>query len=184
MQSSDSERTLGNLHVLGALSQNDKLMTNEDFFDIYAPTTWRAVLRTWYGERRAQNVARIKHAVRAGITFASKSLEDTNALLDALSDAAKPPVGGDAMRLRIATGEVQHHRMLEALKRARGGLGNLLQTYRDDAALVSQLSLIIAEIEDFCGVIAPLSAALHERTPAVDVDGVSYQPPPAYALTS
>jgi hypothetical protein len=183
MQSSDSERTLGNLHVLGALSQNDKLMTNEDAFDIYAPTTWRAMLRTWYGERRAQNVARVKHAVRAGVTFASKSLEDTNALLDALPDAAKPTVGGDAMRLRIATGAVQHHRMVDALKRARGGLGNLLQTYRDDAALVSQLELVIAEIEDFCGVIAPLSTALHERTHAIHADDAAYQPPPPYALT-
>ena len=53
---SEAERTLSNLHVLSALSQNDKLNTNEDVFDIYAPTSLRGMWRTWYGERRGQNV--------------------------------------------------------------------------------------------------------------------------------
>ena len=52
---SDAERTLGNLNVLSAMSQNDKLMTNEDHFNIYTPTTFRAIVRTWYGERRCHH---------------------------------------------------------------------------------------------------------------------------------
>ena len=154
---SSAELTLNNLHVLGALSHNDKLLTNDDTFGIYVPTTLRAVMRTWHGERRAQNVNRVRQTVRAGVAFASRALEDASALL------ASGDADDAAMRLRAETAVVHHTRMMEALGRARGGLGNLRETYRDDAALLSQITLVIEEVGVFERVMGPHSAALEAR---------------------
>ena len=150
---SEEERTLNNLHVIGALSHNDKLCTAEDVFDIYAPTSMRGLLRMWYGERRGQNVQRVRQTVRAGIGFAQRSLEEVQALGDT----------GETMRLRVDTMALQHLRMMEGLRRASGGMQNLLQTYREDAALYSQISLLIAEMEDFGRVLTPHTESLRER---------------------
>ena len=120
----DAERTLGNLHVLGALSHNDKLMTNDDTFDIYAPTSFRAVFRMLYGERRAANIARVKQAVRAGFAFATAAHDDVTTLCGGAT-------GGEdeRMQLRVSRLVVQHLRMCEGLCRAKTGLGHLLLTY-------------------------------------------------------
>lgn len=162
---SDVERTLNNLHVLAALSHNDKLNTNDDAFDIYSPTALRGAMRFWHGESRLHNVQRVRHTVRAAVGFASKSLEDANSLLEA--------AGGDAasasMHFRISTMALEHVRMVEALSGARRGLTNLLQTYRDDAALASQISLLTTEIDDFVSVIRVHSERLRERTVATSV---------------
>ena len=156
---SDAERVLNNLHVLSALSHNDKLMSNQDAFDIYQPTSLRGLFRTWYGEGRAQNVQRVRQTVRSAIGFASRALDDAKALLAAASEDA-------AMKMRVDTTALQHFRMLDALGRARTGLGNLRQTYRDDAALASQLTLLICEMEDYLRVIAPHSDDLRQRSGA------------------
>lgn len=142
------ERILGNLHVLGALSHNDKLMTNEDAFDIYIPTTWRGLVRSWYGERRGQNVARIRSTVRGAIEFSQRTLTDIRAY-HTRSDAEDV----DVNTLRRETMELQFRRMIDGLRRARDGLTNLIQTYRDDAALSSQIRLINEEIGDFLSVM-------------------------------
>ena len=81
----DAERTLSNLHVLAALNHNDKLITNDESFDIYPPSTWRALYRTWMGERRNQNVQRVRHTVRAAIDFATKSLHESESLADRMN---------------------------------------------------------------------------------------------------
>ena len=140
---SDEERTLGNLCVLAAVSHNDKLCTLEDAFTIYAPTTMRGLVRMWYGERREANVQRVRQAVRSGIGFAQQSLEEVNALREA----------ADTMRLRIDTTTLRHLRMVEALRRACTGMRNMLQTYKDDAALASQITLLVQEVEDFVQII-------------------------------
>ena len=145
---SEAERTLSNLHVLSALSQNDKLNTNEDVFDIYAPTSLRGVWRTWYGEKRGQNVTRVRQTVRAGIAFSHKSLEEVHTLSQSSN------------RLRMETVALQHLRMVEGLRRAKDGIANLLQTYREDAALSSQITLVMTEVEDFLKVIHPHSEGL------------------------
>lgn len=144
----DVERILVNLHVLGALSHNDKLMTNEDAFDIYIPTTLRGMMRSWYGERRGQNVARIRSTVRGGIEFSQRTLTDIRAY-NTRSIAEEV----DVNTLRRETMELQFRRMIDALRRARDGLTNLIQTYRDDAALSSQIRLINGEIGDFLSVM-------------------------------
>ena len=156
---SDAERTVSNLFVLSALSHNDKLLTNGETFAIYAPTTMRALVRTFYGERREQNIARVRQTVHSAIRYASKSLEEANAMHDAHGADAPP----SALRLRIETTALQHFRMLDALQRSCTGLRNLTQTYRDDAALASQISLLVGEVSDFTRVIGPHSEALRRR---------------------
>lgn len=138
----DAERTLSNLYILAALSHNDKLMTNEDSFDIYSPTSLRGLLRMWYGERRSQNVERVRQTIRAGIRYATQSLEDANTL------RVTPN-----LRFQYDTILLQHLRMLGALKASRLGLENLVQTYRDDAALKAQLQMIVSEADDYIRVL-------------------------------
>lgn len=145
----DAERTLGNLHVLAVLSHNDKLITNEDTFDIHTPTSLRALWRTWSGEGRVQNVTRVRSTVRAAIDFSYRSLADVEALR-----------AGNHDDLRVKTAALQHLRMVDGVERARTGLGNLIQTYRDDAALASQIALVNEEIADFLEVMRPHSTRL------------------------
>ena len=152
----DAERTLSNLHVLGALLHNDKIMTNEDAFDIYSPTSMRGLFRAWYGERRSANIARIRQAVRSAITFSSHSLEETIELLGATSRS-------DQLKLRTSSTAMQHMRMCDALRRARAGLHNLVQTYRDDAASSSQMALLMAEIDDYIQLITPHTDELRRQ---------------------
>lgn len=149
----EAELALSNLHVLGALSHNDKLMTNDTSFDIYSPSTFRGLFRMWYGERRDQNIARIRHTIRTAIAHASRAFED--AMTMKRCDATTTSI-----RLRIDVIVVQHRRIIDALRKAREGMSNLEQTYRDDPALCSQLSLLMEEIDSYLIVIAPLSAEL------------------------
>tara|TARA_B110001452_G_scaffold4181_1_gene3827 strand:- start:9109 stop:9753 length:645 start_codon:yes stop_codon:yes gene_type:complete len=144
----DVERILGNLHILGALSHNDKLMTNDDAFDIYIPTTIRGLMRMWYGERRGQNVTRIRSTVRGAIEFSQRTLTDLRAY-----NTQSTMEDVDVNTLRRETMELQFRRMIDGLRRAREGLSNLIQTYRDDAALSSQIRLINEEIADFLSVM-------------------------------
>lgn len=148
----EAERTLSNLHVLGALSHNDKLMTNEDSFDIYSPTSVRGMYRYLYGERRSSNLERVRQTIRAAMNFSERFLEEANALHDT-------PVT-EPMRLRIDTTAMQHIRMCDALEQAKKGLQNLLQTYNDDAATSSRVGLILREIDDFFSVIRPRTEKL------------------------
>lgn len=174
---SDAERTLGNLNVLGAMSQNDKLMTNEDHFSIYTPTTFRAIVRTWYGERRCQNVQRVRTTIRNGISFAQTFLDDATRLLKEHPATPSPNVV-DGVRLRIDTMVLQHIRMCDALRASTNGLTSMLQTYRDDAALRSQLTGLVQEITDFLAVIEPYSKPVREQVGARPVHHPSPPPTP------
>jgi hypothetical protein len=157
----DAERTLNNLHVLSALSHNDKLMTNEDAFDIYTPTSLRGLVRTWYGERRVQNVQRIRQTIRAGIAFVNTSLEDANMILSTMSEDHHHHA---ALSLRFDTMALQHFRMFDAVCKSQAGLQNMLQTYREDASLTAQLSLMVTEIDDFRRVMEPHTATLRNAS--------------------
>ena len=155
---SDEERTLSNLHVLSAISHNDKLMTKDDTFDIYVPTTWRGVVRMWCGERRDHNIERIRHTVRAAIAFATKTLDEVKTIEGTPSSADSTPRLDHMMQWRSQTTLLQHNRMVDALRDCIKGLQNLLTTYRDDAALSSRIQLLQREIEDFLRVIRPEEA--------------------------
>ena len=155
----DAERTLGNLHVLGALSHNDKLMTNDDVFDIYAPTSLRGLIRTFYGERRATNITRVKQTVRAGCAFAGGAHDDAMALLRSFGDGD----GDERLRLRFDRQAVHHLRMCEALTRAKAGLAHLVLTYRDDSASTAAVCLLMTEIDDFFCVMEPHTRRVREE---------------------
>lgn len=163
----DAERTLTNLNVIAAVAQNDKLMTNEDQFDIYTPTSLRGVMRAWYGERRAQNIQRIRTTVRSAMAFSSTYLDDANALIN---EGAK----NDPVCIRIDTHALHHTRMCDALRKCTIGLTNMLQTYREDAAIASQLSSLVVEITDYLNVIEPYSKPVRLR--------VSSPPPSSSSL--
>ena len=165
---SDVERTLNNLHVLAAISQNDKLMTNEDGFDIYQPSSLRGLMRLWCGERRGQNVTRIRQTVRAAMRFAYQFLDDVHAMRGC-GDAT-------ALRMRRDATTVHYLRVCEALEFARNGLQNLLQTYRDDAAIASQMRFIMTELDDFAQIMRPHTEQL--RRESVLAAPPSMDPPP------
>ena len=152
---SDAEKTLRNLHVLGALSHNDKLITNSTtgLFDIYSPTALRGAFRMWYGETRMHNVQCVRTTVRAGMQLAVQYLDEANALL---SDRGR-------LRLRVHTLAQQHSRMCDAVARARDGMAHLTQTYREDAAFVAQVRLVEEEIGDFLAVTRPHTEELKLR---------------------
>ena len=151
----DTEHVLHNLYVLSQVTQNDKLLTNQDLFTIHPPTSLRGAWRYWNGEDRASNMSRIRACVRQGTAFASHSLTEANDLWE--SDAS------DIMRLRVRTSVQHHFRMLEGLLRSTHGLENMLTTYRDDPVLTSQIHLLVSEIKDFVSIIEPHSLSLRSR---------------------
>lgn len=172
----DTERVLNNLHVLASLTQNDKLLTNDDCFDIHTPTTWRAVYRFYYGEKRNTNVQRVRSCIRSAMEFVTKTLEEVTTLLPKMRPDSScveestslvsfsPNLEGESIfRLKVETTVMHHFRMMEALKSAKEGLSNLLQTYRDDPAHSSQIRLLIFEISDFLIIMDPNSSSLKTR---------------------
>jgi hypothetical protein len=171
---SDAERTLNNLNILAVLSQNDKLLTNDDTFDIHSPTTMRAMYRFWCGERRTANIQRVRICVRNAKDFINKSLDEVNAMgsscppsPESSADGFHSIVPDGTMQLKLKTTLMQHLRMSDALKRSQKGIYNLMQTYRDDPALISQVQLIVDEISDFVTVFDPHSESLRLRYGAI-----------------
>lgn len=166
------EKVMSNLHVVGALSANDKLLTNDEWFDIHTPTTCRALYRVWAGEGRGTNIARVRSCVRNGISFVSSSFEDV----------ATPRSGETGVkRFRMDTKAMQHFRMVTALTRASAGLVVLGETYRSDPGLKSQVNLLIEEVEDFLQLVTPHSQGLRSRyaARAVTTDSESKSPRPS-----
>lgn len=157
----DQERTLSNLHILGALSHNDKLMTNEDYFDIYSPTSFRGLYRSIYGERRASNISRICQTVRSGINFAQNTLEEATTLMESPLPANCTSQERGKKDLRVQTARMRHLMMCNALSKAKAGLENLMQTYVGDSASVSQVQLVVHEIDLFIELIRPHTESLN-----------------------
>ena len=142
----DDDRILQNLHVLSTVSHNDKLMTNDYYFNVYQPTTLRGAFRMFYRENREQNVSHIRSLVQTAIRAATHAREEANEL------------AGRNMKIRAAFSALKSQRLLEALTASCSGLENLMTTYRDDAALMSQMRIIVQEIRDYCAIIGALMA--------------------------
>lgn len=151
----DDERCLLNLHVLGALSHNDKLMTQEDVFSIYVPSATRGAWRMWYGESRRQNVDRVRQVVHQATEFVTRTMGDTWLLLENQEDRN--------VQQRAKLSVLHYTRMIDALSKARGGLQNFTQTYREDAALASQIKLIMREIDDYLSVTSSRASETRSR---------------------
>lgn len=141
----DVEHILSNLHVLGSISHNDKLTTNNDVFAIYSPTSFRGLYRYWQGEGRDNNLMSVRKCVRSAMVF----IEEVSMMIDSMSSH------GGNIQMCMNKHRVHYRRMLDALHVARRGLCNLLMTYKDDAAAASRVTLIIQDIDDFHEIMRP-----------------------------
>ena len=149
MEATETERVFHNLCVIAAISQNDKLMTNEEDFQIYTPTSIRGAVRTWYGETRTRNVRRIGSTLTSAKESIRLAMENTEELL-------RRPVNGvpsGAKRIRLDTDVARTIRMAETIRRSVEGVQNMACTYRDDAGLNSQLNSLVLDTQDFIGIV-------------------------------
>ena len=149
----ETERTLSNLHVISAISQNDKLMTNEDAFQIYTPPSMRGAYRALDGETRVQNIQRIRTTVRSALASIQRSIDDVNKLMSGSSSSSLYESENTDMGLDTAVSN--NIRMIDTLNKSKVGLANILQTYRDDTTLSSQVQLVMEEIADFLLIVTP-----------------------------
>ena len=139
----DIDKTLRNLGVIAALSQNDKLLTEGEFFSIYIPTAMRSLVRMLYRESREQNMKRVGECIRCAKTFATTTLSEFG---NEQSNDTNETLATKIHRhnqVQVCT------RVLTALSETVGGLDNLIQTYRDDAALVVKIRNLKSEVLDF-----------------------------------
>ena len=136
---SEAERVLRNLTILGSISHNDKLNTNEETFSIYVPTVLRGLARSWYSEKRNSNLQKIQDTMRYAIQFIQNTSQDI--INDTAESFAK------------ASKEKHCKRMFQTLDKSKTGLANLKQTYRDDVTMHAQLQLIMDEIDDFISIV-------------------------------
>jgi hypothetical protein len=153
----ENEKTLRNLGVLHALTQNDKLNTKDEIFIIYVPTTLRGITRFWYGETREHNIQKIQSCIRDAKLYISSTLNELN-LIEKNSD------GSVIKQLAVNTQSQLCLRMLSALKESETGLQSLQITYKDDATFTAQLDILLNEIHDF------LTATSHiaQSSPTLD----------------
>lgn len=138
---SENEKTLRNLGVLSALTQNDKINTKEDIFSIYVPTSLRGLTRMLYGESRDHNISRIQNCARDAKQYISSILNEIDSSEEVDSSVMK--------RINNSTQTKMCNRMMNSLKDSVAGLSALQITYKDDASCVTQLEILINEINDF-----------------------------------
>ena len=141
----DMDKTLRNLGVIAALKQNDKLMTEGEFFTVYVPTAVRSLWRTYYRESRETNMARVAECVRRAKSFVTNTISEHGSTETDFSQQ------NDTVQMKFHRhSQVQLcTRVLTALSEATVGLDNLQQTYADDAALLVRLRQIKSEVTDF-----------------------------------
>lgn len=137
---SETERALRNLTILGSISHNDKINTNDETFSIYVPTALRGLVRTWYAEKRCSNCQKIQDTVRAGIAFVQTTSQEL--LVETCETYSK------------ANKQKQCVRIFHSLEKSKLGLNNLQQTYRDDTTMHTQLQIIMDEIDDFVSIVS------------------------------
>lgn len=129
-----------NLGVIGALTENDKINTKTDIFSVHNPTHMRAIHRTFYGENRQHNIQHVCALVKTAKQIISTQFSEHNLHFQSMSISKEI-----AFRSSIQ-GCV---RMWSALQSALKGLKALTITYKDDAATVTQLEIILNDIDDF-----------------------------------
>ena len=138
----DMDMTLRNLGVLAALRQNDKLLTEGEFFTIYTPTTFRAIYRTVFRESREQNMLRVTSCLRNARTFVTSVVSEY---------APREDTGAESVSVRLhRQTQIQLcTRVLNSLSESLQGLDNLCETYSDDAAMLVKIRQLKDEVVDF-----------------------------------
>lgn len=144
----EADRILKNLAILGEIKQNDKLMTIDDTFAIYPPTSVRGAYRWWVGERRDANLQRINDVLTTAFAYVSAANDDE--LQQNTSAAA-------------AHAKVRRQRVLEALEASCKGLENLVQTYVDDTSCKVRIRLLIQRVRDFISIARSAEASGDRR---------------------
>lgn len=139
---SEVERTLRNLTVVGMLKQHDKLTTCNETFAIHPPTMMRSTYRAWYGEGREGNIQRLHETVHV----ACSNISNMTPVPSEKLVACATPIDDDVARIQES---MRRMRLLDALKSARRGLMNLVDTYSDDTSFQVRLRLLVQKIEDF-----------------------------------
>jgi len=137
----ENEKTLRNLGVISALTQNDKINTKDDFFTVYTPTSLRGLTRFFYGEAREHNIQRIQSCVRDAKQYISSTLHEIHIFDESESSLMK--------KFKTSTQEQLCFRMISALKDSENGLKALQITYKDDPTCLAQLDMLVNEILDF-----------------------------------
>lgn len=148
--STDTDKVLRNLGVIAALKQNDKLLTEGEFFAVYVPTVMRGVLRFAWGETRELNIKRIGETIDRAKTFVTSTMAEHSHMSPGDAQVlAEDSAGSMQMRLYRRTQVQQCTRVIQSLSEINSGLDNLVETYRDDAGLVVRLRNIKQEVNDF-----------------------------------
>ena len=134
-----------NLGVLGSLKQNDKLLTEGEFFAIYVPTAFRSAYRMFYRESREQNMNKVSECIRSAKIFVTTTISEHGTENDVRSSNTETV----SMRMHRHQQVQVCGRVLTALTEAVHGLDNLIQTYIDDAALIVKIKQLKTEVIDF-----------------------------------
>jgi hypothetical protein len=157
----ENELTLRNMSVIAALAQNDKLMTDTEPFTVYMPTTVRGLVRFWYREARASNVAKIQSCIRFAKAFITSTLGDYSSGVPDNEPFSAQVSHQETLQFCL--------RMLDTLRRCVTGLTNLKQTYRDDITTGCMLQSLIDEIDGYVATTDNVmqSRAFASRMPMV-----------------
>jgi hypothetical protein len=140
----DVDKTLRNLGVMAAIKQNDKLITEGEFFTIYTPTTLRALWRMMNRENREQNIQRVTDCMRNARVFITSVLSEYGQ-----NDDRDHWCETVAIKLHRATLLQVCSRVLQALSESLNGLDNLCETYTEDAAMTVKIRQLKQENMDF-----------------------------------
>ena len=140
----DGTVTLRNLGVVAALSQNDKINTQEDYFTIYSPTALRGFARLiYYREGREHNIVKISNCVRDAKAFITTCM---NEIYTENEDNTEVHF---MRRLALNSKNQICNRMVSSLDKSQEGIKALKVTYKDDASCTSKLDCLLNEIQDF-----------------------------------
>lgn len=143
---SDADKIQRNLGVIAALKQNDKLLTEGDFFTIYVPTAMRSLMRTVWRESRELNLMRVAECIRNAKSFVTNAISEHGI------------VSRDILAQTTDTVQMKFHRhsqvqlcsrILTSLSECTTGLDNLTHTYADDASFLVKIRQIKTEVTDF-----------------------------------
>lgn len=142
MQSShEYDRILRNLVTMSSVKQNDKLLTEGEFFAVYTPTALRGLCRYWWKENRETNMMRIVEVVRSAKQFVTQCISE--------HEKSNDDTMSMSWRLHVQHDIQASTRLMKALAETVRGLENLKETYCDDVGTVSQLDTLKDEIVSF-----------------------------------
>ena len=142
------EKTLRNLTVVSMTKQHDKLITTCDTFAIQSPTPFRSVYRRWYGEGRDLNLQRLQECVHVACAYVSR--------LTCAGAQIVPIDEDEETRMARLQESMRRVRLIEALKGAKGGIRNMIDTYADDTSFQVRLRLLVQRVDDFLISLRPM----------------------------